>query len=584
MVINLQLIGGVYFLSFLVSLIIGILLYRRKESFAALLLSWFEFAVSLWSLAQLFEIFVTNPQAKELWSQISYIGITSSPILFLAFALAYGQFNKWLKWKYFSPLAVMAGITLLVAVTNPLHKWLWTSISVHPETGLGMYGHGWFFWVFVVFSYLVLSGGIITLFLAVFRFSKVYMGQIATLIVASILPFTGNIMYVFELNPVPGLEWTPVSFSLVGGLIAFGIARFRIFDLTPVAVQQIVSAINDPLVVFDLKGRIIMSNPVFDETFTPDLKSPIGISDHDTIQGIKEFFEIDKGSIAANKSEFRFEGKFYDVQTNPLTGQRNQQLGTILVFRDISLRKQAEESQSYTNKKLREEILQHEQLISDLNSFSHSVAHDLKNPLSNIISFSEILDEIIQEDTEKAIEIARLINTSGEKMLSIIEELLKLSSYRNQDINFTPFDMGGVVIQATQRLSLMSQQYGARIEVPDSWPMVKAYAPWVEEVWVNLISNAIKYGGTPPLFILDWEEVGDMIRFTVQDNGNGLSPEKLSKLFKDFVKLSNKKVEGHGIGLSIVKRIVEKLGGQVGVESDNVSGKGCVFSFTLLKV
>jgi two-component system, sensor histidine kinase and response regulator len=102
----------------------------------------------------------------------------------------------------------------------------------------------------------------------------------------------------------------------------------------------------------------------------------------------------------------------------------------------------------------------------------------------------------------------------------------------------------------------------------------------VEEIWVNYLSNGLKYSGQPPRLKLGATKSGDVIRFWVRDNGPGLSQEAIAKLFTPFTRLHKATVEeGHGLGLSIVQRIVKKLGGEVGVESQ--LGVGSVFYFTL---
>jgi two-component system sensor histidine kinase/response regulator len=112
------------------------------------------------------------------------------------------------------------------------------------------------------------------------------------------------------------------------------------------------------------------------------------------------------------------------------------------------------------------------------------------------------------------------------------------------------------------------------------WPVALGYAPWVEEVWINYLSNAFRYGGRPPRLELGAEAQPDgRVRFWVRDNGAGLTPEDQARLFTPFTRLDQVQVKGHGLGLSIVRRIVEKLGGQVGVESQ--IGQGSTFSFTL---
>ena len=121
----------------------------------------------------------------------------------------------------------------------------------------------------------------------------------------------------------------------------------------------------------------------------------------------------------------------------------------------------------------------------------------------------------------------------------------------------------------------------AEIIIPDEWPRALGYEPWVEEVWANYISNALKYGGHPLRVELGADvEPDGMVRFWVRDNGDGIAEEERARLFTPFTRLDkNSDRKGHGLGLSIVKRIVEKLGGRVVVESE--AGQGSTFSFTL---
>jgi signal transduction histidine kinase len=166
-------------------------------------------------------------------------------------------------------------------------------------------------------------------------------------------------------------------------------------------------------------------------------------------------------------------------------------------------------------------------------------------------------------------------------MANIIDELLLLASARQvTDVGVSSLDMASIVDQVRQRLDYMIEEYQAEIVLPQAWPVSWGHGPWVEEVWTNYISNALKYGGQPPRVELGATEQEDgAIRFWVQDNGSGLTSEEQDRLFTPFTRLDQVRAKGHGLGLSIVRRIVERLGGQVGVESQ--VGQGSVFSFTL---
>jgi len=215
----------------------------------------------------------------------------------------------------------------------------------------------------------------------------------------------------------------------------------------------------------------------------------------------------------------------------------------------------------------------------ELDAFSRTVAHDLKNPLGNIIGFSEYLQARPNLSDATRADFINTIVRNAFKMDSIIDELLLLAKVRMGDVPLQPLDMGRLVSEALHRLSFMIAETGAAIYAPDHWPVAQGYGPWVEEVWVNYLSNAIKYGGQPPHIDLGGElQADNIVRYWVKDDGPGLPPELETQLFQPFPQLSTVRATGHGLGLSIVRQIVEKMGGQVGV--DNAPG-GCRFWFTL---
>jgi signal transduction histidine kinase len=230
-----------------------------------------------------------------------------------------------------------------------------------------------------------------------------------------------------------------------------------------------------------------------------------------------------------------------------------------------------------------------DQLIQDLNSFAQTVAHDLKNPLTTILGFATMLaDHQAKIPPEQQKEALQSIVKTSLKMNNIIQELLLLAAVRQSEVKSGPIQMANVVNAAKQRLWGVVADAKAEIVIPEaaSWPKVIGYASWVEEVWINYISNAIKYGGNPARVELGADPNFDrspsgrsMARFWVRDNGNGISPADQSELFSQFTRLDQLRAEGHGLGLSIVARVIEKLGGKVGVES--ALGKGSLFYFTL---
>ncbi len=220
----------------------------------------------------------------------------------------------------------------------------------------------------------------------------------------------------------------------------------------------------------------------------------------------------------------------------------------------------------------------------ELDAFAHTVAHDLKTPLSSIVGFAEALeDSYIEMPHEELGRYLRMIAQNGRRVSRIIDELLLLAGVRKMEkmeVKMRPLHMASIVDEAIRRLSDIIKQSQAEIILPETWPVAIGYSPWVEEVWVNYISNALKYGGRPPRVELGGTTQPDGgVRFWVRDNGPGLTSEDQEQLFIPFTRLEQNRAKGHGLGLSIVQRIVDKLDGQVGVESE--VGRGSVFTFIL---
>lgn len=219
---------------------------------------------------------------------------------------------------------------------------------------------------------------------------------------------------------------------------------------------------------------------------------------------------------------------------------------------------------------------------AELDAFARTVAHDLRSPLTTILGYSEILTEMRNRLPPEEVDTAlRSISRVGRKMVAIIDELLLLARVRSSEaIPSDALSMSTVIAEVMARLQPLIVGSSASIDCPDSWPRALGYAPWVEAVWTNYLSNAIKYGGTPPVITLGADCVAPgVVRFWVRDNGPGLTPAEQARLFTPFTRLHADRADGQGLGLAIVQRIIEKQGGDVGVES--MPGAGATFFFTL---
>ena len=234
-----------------------------------------------------------------------------------------------------------------------------------------------------------------------------------------------------------------------------------------------------------------------------------------------------------------------------------------------------------THLTIRDLQLEMSERIKELDAFAHTVAHDLKTPISRIMMGLDILQQnlaaILDAQSEQIMKVSM---NSSRQMVQIIDELLLLASVRQEAVSIVPIDMNSVVWSALDRLSHVIEERQTEIVLPETWPIAVGYAPWLEEVWANYVSNGVKYGGQPPRLVFGSELLPDgQIRFWVDDNGKGLTEAEQESLFEEFSRVHDQTINGHGLGLSIVRRIITRMGGEVGVESE--VGQGSRFYFTL---
>ena len=229
---------------------------------------------------------------------------------------------------------------------------------------------------------------------------------------------------------------------------------------------------------------------------------------------------------------------------------------------------------------LREQVDALEAHNRELSEYAHMVAHDLKEPLTILIMVADLIREVGDLSPEELQECLLQVRSTAYEMRNIIKSLLLFSEVSRAEAPRGAVHMAEVIASVQARLSHMIMEQQAKVILPPVWPDAVGYGPWIEEVWANFLSNALKYGGRPPCVELGVSAGPDgMLRFWTRDNGPGIPPEARTQLFTRGNPVRRLSVSGQGLGLPLVHNIVEKLGGEVGVESE--VGQGSLFFFTL---
>jgi len=254
----------------------------------------------------------------------------------------------------------------------------------------------------------------------------------------------------------------------------------------------------------------------------------------------------------------------------------------MVIRRQMVERKQAEQAIESHNADRQQQTMQLEVANKELEGFSYSVSHDLRAPLRAIDGYALMLEEDYGDRLdEEAVRYLSVIRANSKRMGLLIDDLLAFSRLGRQDLAKGELNMNRLVQEVIDEALLQEGRKVAKIEV-GQLPPAKADRALLRQVWVNLISNALKYSGKSPNPSIEVSGRKDGIEnvYSVTDNGVGFSMDYVEKLFGVFQRLHRaEEFSGTGVGLAIVQRLVTRHGGRVWAEG--AVNKGARFSFTL---
>lgn len=278
--------------------------------------------------------------------------------------------------------------------------------------------------------------------------------------------------------------------------------------------------------------------------------------------------------------------RYLEIRAIPRFDSNHKCIGLVHVVRDISEKKKIELELKQLNEELetrvRQRTIELENSNKALESFSYSVSHDLRSPLRVINGFSQILLNDYQELLgNEGSHLLQMIRDNTLNMDLLITGLLDLAKTSNQEMNMRPIDMNQMVRFVYEEV--VSEEDRSKISfTADHLPEMIGDPTLIHQVWTNLILNAVKFSRikeNPAIHIQSYVEKNQIV-YSIKDNGVGFNPEYKHKLFSVFQRLHPRQdFEGSGIGLALVKRIVQRHGGEVWAEGKE--REGAMFHFSL---
>jgi signal transduction histidine kinase len=256
-----------------------------------------------------------------------------------------------------------------------------------------------------------------------------------------------------------------------------------------------------------------------------------------------------------------------------------------VAMQSARLREELEHHAIALEQRVSERTAQLETANKDLEAFSYSVSHDLRAPLRSVSGFAEIVARRHRNSlNEEGRHYLDNIVEASARMSRLIDDLLVYARLGRTSVRHQSVSLSSLLSQITKDLAARITETGAALDLPEELPVVRGDPTLLNQIFTNLFGNAFTYhrSDLPPLVTVTWRAEGDNIVISVSDNGIGIPPEHHDKIFNMFQRLhSDDDYPGTGIGLAIVKKSVELLGGRVWVES--VVNQGSTFSVQLPK-
>lgn len=554
-------VSWLYAASVVIALILAYEAWRMRSTRGAKEFGILCLSISVWCLGYFLGFFNASLSWKMIFLRVEYAGIISSSYFWLVFIGTYVANEFLQKPRNLELLAIIPALSFILVLTVTDQHFFYSSygvkrvgdfVTLHKTYAAGFY-------IQTVYAYLLVIGGTLLLLYSIYQMPDRYRKQSVLIGVAIGVVLVPNFLYVAKTRVFGIYDPTPVSFTAAGMIFGFIMVRYGFLDLVPIAYRQVFRSVESGIVIIDGSQRVLELNPGAEKILSCTSRKSIGREFSDICPEcavlVQEIYQDDQD----RELQLGKEGRTYSVSLSPLSNSGGELLGRIIMLYDITELRSA---------------------LDELDTFAHSVAHDLKTPLSLLTGFSDMLsrEDLPKQERDEAVEVIRVYSN---KMINIVDELLTLARVRRQqNVKFISLEMGPIVKSAMLRLERFAQEKKSKVYIPEEWPNAVGYAPWVEEVWVNYLSNAMKYGGQSPNIYLGSEVSGGAVKYWVKDNGPGLSMKDQKNLFKEFSRVAGTSGEtGQGLGLFIVGRIVARLGGEAGVESE--PGSGAKFYFTL---
>jgi PAS domain S-box-containing protein len=562
-----------------ITLLVSALIFQRIGG----TVKWFGYlmlGISIWALSYGIELSCTNLEQILFCIKIEYFGISLLPALWFVFIVKFVGNDKWLTplnliLIFFDPI-----LTIFFALTLQWNHLLYANVAL--DTGgpfpLLAITPGLWYKIHTVYFYTMLAWGVLLL---LYRFRKadaIYKKHNAIIIAGACIPWVVNFFYLLDIRPLKHIDLTPYAFIITAWVISLGLLRFGLFDIIPIARGKVIEAMSDGVVVIDVQNRIVDINSQMKKILLLEGRKVIGSGFEKFLPNNEALYRIIEQREAAKIDIDLWVEKsmqHFTITLTPLFEKRTVFSGFVLIFRNITIRKSAEEQLV----KQAEELASLNKLKDKLFSI---IAHDIKTPVANLTQSLSLINSGHISEKDFVSFLPSLLKNS-QYTAELLDNLLhwSKSQLHGQKLNPTIFNLNEITRSEINLFERRATEKSVSVinNVP-SGLSVFADAVMIALVIRNLISNALKFSNKNGIISIAATVTGSMTVVCVSDNGVGISENNLDKLFgsENFSTRGIDNEQGTGLGLLLCKDFVELNKGKIWVESEMMKGSRFYFS------
>ncbi len=378
---QITIISIAFLLTATISLAVAVIAWRNRRLNEVPQLAFLLIVISIYAFTSALEVAAQGIDNKAFWMRFEYFGIAPIPPLFLASTIAYTRWQEnWVRYLYAFGW-ILTIVTILMVWTNGWHHLHWQKLSLDAITGNLLYDRGLWFPVWVIGAYLIIFVGTVRMLRTAFLQRHLFQTQSLLILFATLAPWIGNLIYLSEANPVPGLDWAPIAFTLTGLFMAVAITRYGLLSLLPVARTALVEGMSDGMIVVDTEGRVVDANRAALFLLRHHGKVPIGSRLTEEFPILKDDLDdpADRvGTPVEIETDEDDKPRIIEAEVTPFFIGQVMTGGHLVVIRDVTRKKLAERERELLISELQDALKQVSMLegLLPVCSSCHNIRND----------------------------------------------------------------------------------------------------------------------------------------------------------------------------------------------------------------